>query len=412
MVIECAPAACCARSCSPLSQPAKPRVVLSAGALLEQWDLVEVARKSGGQIVVPTGALIGLDAVTAAAEGVIHSVRMVTRKPVAGLVGAPYLVKNGIDIAGLRERAKCSTAPPARGPGASPPTSMSPPRCRSPASVPTARCSRFGPTPRSTATPTASTSRPTRPSFTMSIANVPSENPKTGRITALSVIAALRKMTRRCGWGLRTNAPCGCRRPAHVLPSDPLRPRRFARRQRRLDLAPGGRIRAEQHDAADHRGQRPEELLGDRDQQDERERDPDRTRADHQLGGERQLAAARDRLTQLLDALFDARNILAGKLVHCVTVARMRERTKLGFLVNAPCEADRNLDDHVGDGRDRDREVELQTEPLLQAEQHGGADQHGNERGRCAVCSCPGCVTWTWKRWCRRCRAYWPRGRS
>jgi aspartate dehydrogenase len=28
----------------------------------------------------------------------------------------------------------------------------------------------------------------------MSIENIPSENPKTGRITALSVIAALRKM--------------------------------------------------------------------------------------------------------------------------------------------------------------------------------------------------------------------------
>ena len=31
-------------------------------------------------------------------------------------------------------------------------------------------------------------------SFTMSIQNVPSENPKTGKITALSMIAALRKM--------------------------------------------------------------------------------------------------------------------------------------------------------------------------------------------------------------------------
>jgi aspartate dehydrogenase len=30
--------------------------------------------------------------------------------------------------------------------------------------------------------------------FSMSIANVPSENPKTGRITALSVIALLRKL--------------------------------------------------------------------------------------------------------------------------------------------------------------------------------------------------------------------------
>ncbi|KAB2868946.1 MAG: DUF108 domain-containing protein, partial [Bauldia sp.] len=31
-------------------------------------------------------------------------------------------------------------------------------------------------------------------SFSMSIANIPSENPKTGRITALSVIAYLRKL--------------------------------------------------------------------------------------------------------------------------------------------------------------------------------------------------------------------------
>jgi aspartate dehydrogenase len=32
-------------------------------------------------------------------------------------------------------------------------------------------------------------------SFSMEIQNIPTENPKTGRITALSVIAALRKLT-------------------------------------------------------------------------------------------------------------------------------------------------------------------------------------------------------------------------
>src|SRR5580692_2808208 len=60
-------------------------------------------RKNGGQIVVPTGALIGLDAVTAAAVGNIHLVRMVTRKPVQGLAGAPFIVENNIDIERITE---------------------------------------------------------------------------------------------------------------------------------------------------------------------------------------------------------------------------------------------------------------------------------------------------------------------
>ena len=45
---------------------------------------------------MPTGGLLGLDAVAAAAEGTIHSVKMTTRKPPNGLAGAPHLVKNGI----------------------------------------------------------------------------------------------------------------------------------------------------------------------------------------------------------------------------------------------------------------------------------------------------------------------------
>src|SRR5205823_10394946 len=56
-------------------------MVLSCGALLERGDLIALAKARSGQILVPTGALLGLDAVTAAAEGQIHSVRMTTRKP-------------------------------------------------------------------------------------------------------------------------------------------------------------------------------------------------------------------------------------------------------------------------------------------------------------------------------------------
>ena len=106
LAIECAPAKLLRSIVAPFVQKGKTAIVLSAGALLENEDLIDMARQNGGQIVVPTGALIGLDAVTAAAVGEIHSVRMVTRKPVQGLAGAPFLVENNIDIDQIKEPLK------------------------------------------------------------------------------------------------------------------------------------------------------------------------------------------------------------------------------------------------------------------------------------------------------------------
>ena len=83
IVIECAPSKLVRSIVAPFVSAGKTAVVLSAGALLDHEDLIELAKQHGGQIVVPTGALIGLDAVTAAAVGTIHSVRMITRKPPA-----------------------------------------------------------------------------------------------------------------------------------------------------------------------------------------------------------------------------------------------------------------------------------------------------------------------------------------
>jgi aspartate dehydrogenase len=166
---------------------------LSVGQLLEHWDLVERARETGARILVPTGALIGLDAVSAAAQGDIRSVVMITRKPPAGLEGAPWLVERGIDMAAVKEPTKVfdgSARDGARG---------------FPANVNVAAAlSLAGIGPDRTrlqiwADPTvdrnthrievdADTAR-----FSMMIENVPSvENPRTGRITPLSAVAALR----------------------------------------------------------------------------------------------------------------------------------------------------------------------------------------------------------------------------
>jgi aspartate dehydrogenase len=101
VVIECLPAALFRAIAEPAIDAGRLLLALSAGALLDHLDLVERAKATGARIIVPSGALLGLDAVRAAAEGEIQSARLITRKPPGGLAGAPYLVTRGISLAGL-----------------------------------------------------------------------------------------------------------------------------------------------------------------------------------------------------------------------------------------------------------------------------------------------------------------------
>jgi aspartate dehydrogenase len=194
LAVECAPAAVLERICRPMLEAGKQVMVLSAGALLPRPDLVALAKERGGQIIVPTGALLGLDAVTAAAEGQIKSARMITRKPPRGLVGAPYLEKNGISLDGLNGP-KLVFAGSAREGAAGFPANVNVAAALSLAGIGPDR-TRL----EIWADPGVDRNCHTieidsdSARFTLSIENVPSENPKTGRITALSVLAALRKL--------------------------------------------------------------------------------------------------------------------------------------------------------------------------------------------------------------------------
>ena len=98
VVVECAPAAVFRAVALPAIEAGRIFLPVSVGQLLEQDDLVARAAATGARIIVPTGALLGLDAVRAAAEGTIHSVTMVTRKPPRGLAGAPWLEQHGIRL--------------------------------------------------------------------------------------------------------------------------------------------------------------------------------------------------------------------------------------------------------------------------------------------------------------------------
>jgi aspartate dehydrogenase len=193
IVVESLPASVFLDIAEPAIDAGRIFMPLSVGALLDHLGLVDRAKRSGARIIVPTGALLGLDAVRAAAEGEIRSVTLITRKPPSGLAGAPYLVECGIALDRLAAPLKVfdgNALDGARG---------------FPANVNVAAALALaGIGPERTrleiwADPAlqrnthrveveADSAR-----LTMIIENVPSsENPRTGRITALSVIACLR----------------------------------------------------------------------------------------------------------------------------------------------------------------------------------------------------------------------------
>jgi aspartate dehydrogenase len=195
IVIECAPASVLAQIVGPALSAGKKVIVLSVGALLAHPEFEDLAKSGGGQIIVPTGALLGLDAVTAAAEGHITSVSMVTRKPIAGLLGAPYLKERGIQIEKLTEP-KLIFKGSARQAATGFPANLNVAVALSLAGIGPDRTQLeiwADPTVVRNTHKIVVESDSAR--FEMMIENIPSENPKTGRITALSVLAALRKLT-------------------------------------------------------------------------------------------------------------------------------------------------------------------------------------------------------------------------
>jgi len=169
-------------------------VVLSCGGLLGRDDWVKLAEATGARILVPSGAIAGLDGVKGARIGAVTAVTMETRKPPRGLAGAPWIVDRKIDLDAIREDTVIFEGPATEA-------------CRAfPANVNVlAALSLAGIGPEKTRIRIWAVPGLTRNQHRISIEgefgslkieveNVPSENPRTGRLSYLSTIALLRDL--------------------------------------------------------------------------------------------------------------------------------------------------------------------------------------------------------------------------
>lgn len=169
-------------------------IVLSCGGLLGRPEWIALAEANGCRIYVPSGAIAGLDGVKGARVGAVSSVTMETRKPPRGLAGAPWIEEHKIDLEAITAETLIFEGPATQA-------------CRAfPANVNVlAALSLAGIGPEQTririyAVPglARNTHRVTIEGefgcLTVEIANVPSENPRTGKLSALSTIALLREL--------------------------------------------------------------------------------------------------------------------------------------------------------------------------------------------------------------------------
>jgi len=193
IVVEAAPADLFEQIASAAIEAGRIFVPASVGALLPRMHLVRRAQETGARIVVPTGALLGLDAVRAAAEGPVESVSIETRKPPAGLEGAPYLLEHGIDVSRVSKPLRVFEG------NALDAAAGFPANVNVAAALALAGIGPLRTRVEIWADPTLTRNTHTirveaeAARFTMTIENVPSaENPRTGRLTPLSMLACLR----------------------------------------------------------------------------------------------------------------------------------------------------------------------------------------------------------------------------
>ena len=173
----------------------KHLMVLSVGALvgvLDDWARLAEAR--GCRILVPSGAIAGLDGMKGAREGAISSVTMETRKPPRGLAGAPYIAQHRIDLDAIREETLIFEGPATEAVKAFP-ANVNVVAALALAGLGPARTRiKLFAVPGLERNQHRITVEGEFGRLRIEVENIPSENPRTGKLSYLSTIAMLRDL--------------------------------------------------------------------------------------------------------------------------------------------------------------------------------------------------------------------------
>ena len=170
----------------------KDLVVISGGALLDHPELFDLARQKNCRLIIPSGAIAGLDALKSACAGKIDSVTISSRKPPQSWAGSPYVAQHNLSLEGITEETEIYSGPVREA-------------CRGfPENVNVAAAvSMAGIGPDRTRIRILAVPGLDRNchvievkgefgEFTVEIRNIPTDNPKTGRLAAMSVIRSIR----------------------------------------------------------------------------------------------------------------------------------------------------------------------------------------------------------------------------
>lgn len=104
LIVECLPANIVPDLAKPVLEQGKTLLLISACALLLFPEIKDWAEKSTGRIIVPSGALAGLDAVLALKQSTITSATIASTKPPKGFKNAPYILEKNIDLDKVTEK--------------------------------------------------------------------------------------------------------------------------------------------------------------------------------------------------------------------------------------------------------------------------------------------------------------------